>query len=596
MSVANCEEGDLRHTPCATAVTALKTAATCLFPQRNPASAVEDLNFFRGKAGSGFSAMSKFRLFFIEPHRADALSVGFLFFLLSGFSVVPQCTAVTFRFLYTDVSGIGFNDPTEFTQEDKDLLAGSGNNANTVGEARKKALSHAARLLEGRLPGANVIRVEAFFKSFEDETVVAKTRMRKILSFGPRELLHIGYPPALAERIAKRELLDESSPHFIMEFSRGLDFYYGFTDEAPSFSINFVTLAIHEIIHGLGFHSSLQEDGSFLEAPLDLTDGTRIHVEQWQRIYDVQMYSEADSEFVVNLEPSSRVRAVTSETGLLWDGTVRPGKESSCSYAQRMAELKSAGIDSDGRPQLHAPSTFDRGSSITHVHTGTDDIMGYLYPFPRDMDLSFGMLRDMGWEINDDGFPPSCVPTGITVTPASGLVTTEDGGTATFSVKLQSEPMSSVRIPLRSSSPDEGAADAQVLEFTPDNWAAAQTVTVTGVNDDGEEDGPKRYVIQLERAESRDRFYDGFDPDDVSVTNRDNDPEPESPEPQQMQQPPPGEMASDGEGSGGCALAMGKRTRNTPENTAVNLFLIAVFLFFAILRKSPLEEGRGFKC
>ena len=564
---------------------------TRLFPRRNLASAAEDLNFFGGKTRSGFSAMNKFRLFFIEPHGADAFSVGFLFFLLSVFSVVPQCTAVTIQFLYTDVPGIGFNDSTELTQEDKNLLAGSGNNASTLGEARKNALEHAARLLESRLPGANTIRAEAFFKSFEEEAVVAKTRIRRILSFGPRELLHIGYPPALAEKIAKRELLDESIPHFILEFSKDLDFYYGFTDETPSFSINFVTLAIHEIIHGLGFHSSLKEDGSFPGVTLDVTDGTRnfsVDIEQWQRIYDVQMYSEEDGEFIVDLEPSGRMRAATSETGLLWDGTVRPREESSCSYGQRMAELKSAGIDSDGRPQLHAPSTFDRGSSITHVHVDTDDIMEYLYPFPRDMDLSFGMLRDMGWEINDEGFPPSCVATGISVTPTSGLVTTEDGGTATFSVKLDSEPISSVRIPLRSSDPDEGVADTQVLEFTPGNWTMAQTVTVTGVNDDGEEDGSKRYVILLERAESRDRFYHGFNPADVLVTNRDNDPEPEDSAPPQRPQPPE-ETAEDGSGGGGCALAASAKVRNRPENGALALFLAALLLFSAASWKSLLK-------
>lgn len=570
-------------------IATLKTAATHLFPQRNLASALEGLNFFGGKARSSFDAMSKFRLFFIESLKADVFSAGFLFFLLTLLSAVPHSTAVTIQFLYTDVSGIGFNDPTELTQEDKDLLAGSGNNASTLGEARRNALEHAARLLGSKLPGANVIRVEAFFKSFEDKAVVAKTRMRRILSFGPRELLHIGYPPALAEKIAERDLLDESVPHFIMEFSKVPNFYYGFTDEAPSFSIDFVTLAIHEIIHGLGFHSSLQEDGSFLEAPLDLTDGTRIHVEQWQRIYDVQMYSEADNEFVVNLEPSSRVRAATSETGLLWDGTVRPGKESSCSYGQRMAELKSAGIDSDGRPQLHAPSTFDRGSSITHVHKDTDDIMEYLYPFPRDMDLSLGILRDMGWEINDEGFPPSCVPTGISVTPTSGLVTTEDGGTATFSVKLESEPISSVRIPLRSSDPNEGVADTQALEFTPDNWTMEQTVTVAGVNDDGEEDGSNRYVILLERAQSRDRFYNGFNPADVLVTNRDNDPEPEDPAPPQQQSPE--ETAGGGNGGVGCALAASGKVRNTPESGALALFFAALLLFSAVPWRSLLEEG-----
>ena len=107
-------------------------------------------------------------------------------------------------------------------------------------------------------------------------------------------------------------------------------------------------------------------------------------------------------------------------------------------------------------------------------------------------------------------------------------------------MRLESEPISDVIIPLRSSDPQEGRADAQALEFTPDDWEVAQTVTVTGIND-GEEDGAKGYAIVLERVQSRDRFYDGFDPDDVSLTNRDNDPEPDSPLPDDPG--PPGEKA-----------------------------------------------------
>ena len=562
---------------------------TSLLPQRNPASATEDPDFFGGKAGSGLHAMSKFRLFLIGPQRAEALSIGFLFCLLSVLSAPPHSEAVTFRFLYTDSAGTGFNDPAELVGEDKDLLVGSGNSANTLGEARKNALEHAAQLLGNRLPGETVIRVQASFRFFEDKAVVATTRTLSSFSLGSLQR-HIGYPPALAEKIRGAKLINESSPHLIVEFSRELNFYYGFTGETPPRSVGFVTLAIHEIIHGLGFQSSLQKDGSFPEVLLRLDDGTQVHVEEWQRVYDVQMYSEEDGEFIVNLEPSGRERAATSETGLLWDGTVRPGEEGSCSYGQRMAELKSAGIGLDGRPQLHASQTFDEGSSITHVHTDTDDIMEYLYPFPRDMDLSLGMLRDMGWEVSGGGFPPSCVPTGVTVTPDSGLVTTEDGGTATFSVKLESEPTSTVRIPLRSSDPGEGVADTRVLEFTTGNWATAQTVTVTGVNDDGEEDGPKHYVIRLEKAESRDRFYNGFKPADVLVTNQDNDPEPEpEPEPQPPAPPPPENPADNGSGVVGCALAPSAKAGNTPESGALSLLLSALLLFSAASQRSLLR-------
>ena len=64
-----------------------------------------------------------------------------------------------------------------------------------------------------------------------------------------------------------------------------------------------------------------------------------------------------------------------------------------------MAELKYAGVASERKTQASRSPDFNEGSSITHVHTEADDIMEYLYPFPRDMDLSLGMLKDMGWKL-----------------------------------------------------------------------------------------------------------------------------------------------------------------------------------------------------
>src|SRR5207244_13342032 len=54
---------------------------------------------------------------------------------------------------------------------------------------------------------------------------------------------------------------------------------------------------------------------------------------------------------------------------------------------------------------------------------------------------------------------PSSLAAGITVTPTSGLVTTENGGTATFTVKLDASPGgNSVSIGISSGTPTEGTA------------------------------------------------------------------------------------------------------------------------------------------
>ncbi|CAD5967981.1 DUF4347 domain-containing protein [Planktothrix agardhii] len=111
---------------------------------------------------------------------------------------------------------------------------------------------------------------------------------------------------------------------------------------------------------------------------------------------------------------------------------------------------------------------------------------------------------------------------GITVTPTTGLTTTEAGGTANFTVVLNSQPTANVTIPLTSSNTAEGTIDKSSLTFTSANWNVAQTVTVTGV-EDLVDDGDIAYNIVTAAATSNDSNYSGVDATDVAVTNTDND-------------------------------------------------------------------------
>ncbi len=126
---------------------------------------------------------------------------------------------------------------------------------------------------------------------------------------------------------------------------------------------------------------------------------------------------------------------------------------------------------------------------------------------------------------------------GVTVTAAADLTTTEGGGTATFTVELTSQPTAAVTIEVSSSDTGEGQvsvgtatggltdpADSLTLTFTggdSGNWSVPQTVTVTGVDDDVDDDD-QPYIIDL-AATSTDTNYNGITTDDVSVTNTDDD-------------------------------------------------------------------------
>jgi hypothetical protein len=111
---------------------------------------------------------------------------------------------------------------------------------------------------------------------------------------------------------------------------------------------------------------------------------------------------------------------------------------------------------------------------------------------------------------------------GITVDPVAGLVTTERGGTATFTVVLNSEPYADVTIPVVSGDATEGTVSPTSLVFTPVNWRAPQTVTVTGV-DDWNDDGDTSYTIEVQPATSTDLGYNGMDGADVAVSNTDDE-------------------------------------------------------------------------
>ena len=110
---------------------------------------------------------------------------------------------------------------------------------------------------------------------------------------------------------------------------------------------------------------------------------------------------------------------------------------------------------------------------------------------------------------------------GVTVTAAAGLETNEDGTSVTFTIALNAMPESNVTIALSSSDVGEGTVGPAALTFTTGNWAAAQVVTVTGV-DDSEADGPQTFSI-VTAATSADSDYEGIEVADVTIANADND-------------------------------------------------------------------------
>jgi len=157
--------------------------------------------------------------------------------------------------------------------------------------------------------------------------------------------------------------------------------------------------------------------------------------------------------------------------------------------------------------------------------TGQDDAVA-------DGPVSYTIILDpaISTDPNYNGLDPADVSVvnvddetaGISVTPTSGLVTTESGGTATFSVFLNRQPTADVTICLSSANPAEGTVSPASLTFNASDWSTPKQVTVTGV-DDFKVDGDVTYTIVTAPAVSSDPGYNGVNPPDVSVVNLDND-------------------------------------------------------------------------
>ena len=114
--------------------------------------------------------------------------------------------------------------------------------------------------------------------------------------------------------------------------------------------------------------------------------------------------------------------------------------------------------------------------------------------------------------------------TGYAVTESGGSTSVAESGTTdTFTVVLDTEPDSNVVITVTSGDTGEATVNVSSLTFTSGNWSTAQTVTVTGV-DDNLIDGTQNTTVTLSIDDAN--SDDSFDPladQTVSASTTDDD-------------------------------------------------------------------------
>ncbi len=279
--------------------------------------------------------------------------------------------------------GVGFADPTVTTSP----ITGF---PSTLGADRIACYEAAVLVWEAVLDISVEIEVDATFSS-QGGTSMGSTP----LGFAGPETVHRDftgapltntyYVQAQANQLSGMDLDVQSdlSADFNADVDSavlvpGFSWYYGIDGLPPGGTIDFFSTILHELGHGLGFLSLVDE-----------TTGAEFNGRD--DIYSVQLQhggSGGDAPFNT-LSNAGRLAAITSVNELEWKGT---------------AVIGDATFNPGGNPVLmYAPSTVDPGSSLSHWDT-TNFPNLLMEPFATDaftdVTLETAAFLDMAWPLS----------------------------------------------------------------------------------------------------------------------------------------------------------------------------------------------------
>ncbi len=194
----------------------------------------------------------------------------YLWFILVNSLLWVQTYGATFRFVYLDAPGFGFNDNTP-------VEAVGGNNGTTLGQQRKNILRKATDILAVYLQSDVEISIEARFQilpgSEDAATLASGGPLLFFTDFNNSPIPDVYYAAALANSLAKEDL-DTNVADISLSINESVDsnpnvlggrgFYYGYDNNTGDQS-NLMSTLLHELGHGLGFISSIDpSNGSFI--------------------------------------------------------------------------------------------------------------------------------------------------------------------------------------------------------------------------------------------------------------------------------------------------------------------------------------------
>jgi hypothetical protein len=249
----------------------------------------------------------------------------------------------------------------------------------------KNAFEYAVNIWEAELISSVPIRIRAEWKSLASGVLGQAIWGSAYANFGGEQHVNTFYPVALAEKITGREINGATEPDIVASFNSNASWYFGTEGNTPSGKMDMVTIVLHEIAHGLGFTDTYDvEEG---EGSVGLAnDGDSVPF-----IFDVFVENRTDQNLLFDFQsPSAALATQLQSSDIFFDSPLA------------VAALKGV------RPELYAPSTFDNGSSISHLdesifnnQTDANRLMtpqiGFAESIHEPGSVLMAMLADIGW-------------------------------------------------------------------------------------------------------------------------------------------------------------------------------------------------------
>jgi hypothetical protein len=317
-----------------------------------------------------------------HPVRPAALLLGLLACSLVTVIVSATTQAATITVINRDGANEGFNDPAP-------VAPVGGNPATTLGAQRLTAFQFAANLWGALLDSPVEIRVGAKF-----DPLTCNATSAILGSAGPAAFLRdfVGapianswFPIALANTLHGSDL-DPGRDDITATFNSAIGttcafprtWYYGLDATPPSNQIDLVTVVLHELGHGLGFLTVVDDES-----------GEKLR--GFDDAYMRNLEDHATGKLYPDMTDAERLAASTSTGNLHWVGP----------------QVRAAsGVLTSGRVgdhvQMFAPDPQQPGSSASHFDTALtpDEVLEPVYTGPRHTPgLALPLFQDIGWSV-----------------------------------------------------------------------------------------------------------------------------------------------------------------------------------------------------